>query len=78
MILEISGTFAPRGQGFIYPCVVFVSMTKELKTIEVFAEDYERYMAFCEKYDTITPTNFLGIMLNWLNIPSAEEIRKNR
>ena len=53
-------------------------MTKELKSIEVFAEDYERYMAFCERYDTITPTNFLGIMLNWLNIPSAEEIRKNR
>ena len=53
-------------------------MKKELKSIEVFAEDYERYMAICERYDTITPTNFLGIMLNWLNIPSAEEIRKNR
>ena len=36
-------------------------MKKELRSIEVFAEDYERYMAICERYDTITPTNFLGI-----------------
>ena len=53
-------------------------MTKELKTIEVLAEDYERYMAICDDYDCLNPTEFLGFLLNSMNFPSTEEIRKNK
>ena len=53
-------------------------MTKELKSIEVFAEDYERYMAICEVYSCFTPADLLGYLLSSLNYPSAEEIRKKK
>lgn len=54
-------------------------MAEELKTISVLARDHDRYMAFCEVYNCFTTEEFLGVLLDWVNIPdSAEEILRKK
>lgn len=48
---------------------------RQLTTMKILTSDLERYRAFCAIYN-IPMSDGLGIFMNWLNIPTIEEMRE--
>ena len=75
VILAFWGTFAVRGQGFIWVCAVCLNMIS-CKPVELklFADDFERYEAFCRK-ERVSLLDGVARLMDIADVPSAEEIK---
>ena len=49
-------------------------VARNTTTMKVLTSDLDRYRAFCGIYN-IPMTDGLGIFMNWLNIPTIEEMK---